>query len=193
MADRYSPRVRAFMYAVTALSLPVVVLSGWQAVELGVEPLLGHLGIVVLLFSAVLIAGEMWPIPVSRGEESSDEITVSSTFGFALLLVAPVFFTILAQAVALVIDWRVRGSDPRALLFNVGKYAFAFTGARAVYALAAGEPFTLPACPSRACWRRSSPAPPSSSSTTASSGWPSPCACGSACGAWSPTTSPGSS
>ena len=28
--------------------------------------------------AVVLVAGEMWPIPVSRGEESSDEITVSA-------------------------------------------------------------------------------------------------------------------
>jgi diguanylate cyclase (GGDEF)-like protein len=142
VADRYSTRVRVFMWTVSALSVPLLAVTGWQALELGLGPLLGHLGIVVVLFSVVLVAGEMWPIPVSRGEESSDEITVSSTFGFALLLVAPVFFTILAQAVALVIDWRVRGRSWQALLFNVAQYAFAFAGARAVYALAAGEPFT---------------------------------------------------
>jgi diguanylate cyclase (GGDEF)-like protein len=130
------------MWTVTVLSLPLLVVTAVQAVDLGLEPLLGHFGIVVLLFSAVLVTGEMWPIPVSRGEESSDEITVSSTFGFALLLVAPVFFTILAQAVALVIDWRVRGRSWQAVLFNVAQYAFAFAGARAVYALSAGEPFT---------------------------------------------------
>ena len=141
MSDRYSTRVRAFMWTVSALSVPLLLVTGQQAVQLGSEPLLGNLGVVVALFSVVLVAGEMWPIPVSRGEESSDEITVSSTFGFALLLVAPVFFTILAQAVALLIDWRVRRRSFQAVLFNIAQYAFAFAGARAVYALAAQEPF----------------------------------------------------
>jgi hypothetical protein len=140
--DRYSGRVRIYMWSVTALSVPLLVLVGRQAAEVGYQPLLGQLGVVVAMLSVVLVAGEMWPIPVSRGEESSDEITVSSTFGLALLLVAPVFFTILAQTVALVVDWWVRGRTWQSLLFNIAQYAFAFAGARAVYALAAQQPFT---------------------------------------------------
>ena len=141
MTDGYSTRVLVFMWSVTVLSVPLLVLTAEQAVDVGPEPLLGQLGIVVALFSVVLVAGEMWPIPVSRGEETSDEITVSSTFGFAMLLVAPVFFTILAQAVALVIDWKVRGRAWSSLPFNVAQYAFAFSGARASYCLVAQEPF----------------------------------------------------
>ncbi len=183
MAERYTAPVRGYMWIVTVLSVPLLLVTGQQALALGLEPLLGHLGIAVLLFSVVLVAGEMWPIPVSRGEESSDEITVSSTFGFALLLVAPVFYTILAQAVALVIDWRVRGRSWQALLFNIAQYAFAFAGARAVYALVAREPFTPTGEAEPTCWPPWCPAPSSSSSTTGSSAWPSPCACGCRCGA----------
>ncbi|MDP9466364.1 MAG: bifunctional diguanylate cyclase/phosphodiesterase, partial [Actinomycetota bacterium] len=111
-------------------------------VQAGAYPLQGQLGLVVGLFALVLVAGEMWPIPVSRGEESSDEITVSSTFGFALLLLVPVGYAVLAQAVALVIDWKVRGRPWASLPFNVSQYALAFLGARAVYALLAQVDFT---------------------------------------------------
>ena len=142
MDDRYGLRVHVVMWSVTALVTPLIVWTAVLAVRAGLEPLLGHAGLVVALFSVVLIAGEMWPIPVSRGEESSDEITVSSTFGFALLLLAPVFYVILAQAIALVIDWRVRDRPWYGLPFNIAQYALAFAGSRAVYATVAREPFT---------------------------------------------------
>ena len=141
MDSGYSPRVLRYMWLVTALGLPVFAFTGMQAVQAGTAPLRGSLGIIVVLFSAVLIAGEMWPVLVSRGEESSDEITVSSTFGFALLLVAPVFYTILAQAIALAIDWRLRRRPWVSLPFNIAQYALAFAGSRAIYGLVAGQPF----------------------------------------------------
>lgn len=78
------------MWAVTAAATPLIALTAWQALTAASE-LRGQIVGVIALFSAVLVAGEMWPIPVTRGEEGGDEITVSSTFGFALLLVAPVF------------------------------------------------------------------------------------------------------
>ena len=139
--DQYNARVLTFIWSVTALSVPLVLLTAWQALEVGPQPLIGHLGVVVAVFAVVLVAGEMWPVPVSRGEASSDEVTVSSTFGLALLLVAPLFLTILAQAVALVIDVKVRGRSWRSLPFNIAQYAFAFVGARAAYALVSQEPF----------------------------------------------------
>ena len=133
-----------FMWLVTALATPLIVLTAWQAL-----PQVGDHGypllVVIALFSLVLVGGEMWPIPVARGEEGGDEITVSSTFGFALLLVAPVFWTVLAQTVALVIDWKVRGRQWHRLPFNIGQYAIAFAGARLTYAAMAGEPFSATA------------------------------------------------
>ena len=129
------------MWAVTAAATPLIALTAWQALTAASE-LRGQIVVVIALFSAVLVAGEMWPIPITRGEEGGDEITVSSTFGFALLLVAPVFWTILAQSVALLIDWKVRGRLWHRLPFNVGQYALAFIASRAIYALVAGLPFT---------------------------------------------------
>ena len=141
MDGQDSPALRLFMSAVTVVATPLVALTAWQAAA-HLDDLTPHLVIVTVLFSLVLVAGELWPIPVARGEEGGDEITVSSTFGFAMLLVVPVFFTVLAQAVALAIDWKLHGRQWHRLPFNIGQYALAFTGARATYALVAGEPFT---------------------------------------------------
>ncbi len=138
----YSRRVHALMWSLTLLVTPLIAWTAWCTFEVGAYPVQGRVGLVVALFSLVLIAGEMWPIPVSRGEETSDEITVSSTFGFALLLLVPVGYAVLAQTAALVIDWKVRGRSWSTLPFNVSQYALAFLGARAVYALLADVPFT---------------------------------------------------
>ena len=94
-----------YMWAVTALAVPVMFVVSAQALH---EPLPARVGLAIAIFSSVLVLGEMWPIPVARGQEAGDEITVSSTFGFALLLVGPVFYAIAAQALALGIDWAVR-------------------------------------------------------------------------------------
>lgn len=136
MTGTVSRRLLLFMWAVTAAATPLIARTAWQALTAAGE-LRGQIVVVIALFSAVLVAGEMWPIPVTRGEEGGDEITVSSTFGFALLLVAPVFWTILAQSVALLIDWKVRGRLWHRLPFNVGQYALASIASRAIYALVA--------------------------------------------------------
>ena len=129
MEGQDSPALRLFMWAVTAVAAPLIALTGWQALS-HVDELDGHLIAVISLFSLVLVAGELWPIPVARGEEGGDEITVSSTFGFALLLVVPVFFTVLAQTVALAIDWKLHGRQWHRLPFNIAQYAIAFAAAR---------------------------------------------------------------
>ncbi|MDP9466337.1 MAG: hypothetical protein M3P31_03720, partial [Actinomycetota bacterium] len=67
----YSRRVHVLMWSVTLLAAPLVAWTAWRTVQAGAYPLQGQLGLVVGLFALVLVAGEMWPIPVSRGEESS--------------------------------------------------------------------------------------------------------------------------
>ena len=128
-----------YLWTVAALAAPLVYVFARQA--LTDEQLDARTGIAIAIFSAVLIIGEMWPIPVARGQEAGDEITVSSTFGFALLLIAPVFYAIAAQALALIIDWIVRRRPLTRLPFNIAQYAFAFAAARAAYVAFAGEPF----------------------------------------------------
>jgi diguanylate cyclase (GGDEF)-like protein len=127
------------MWTVSALTAPLLLLVTVQAVHIG---LTARVGLAIVIFTAVLVIGEMWPIPVARGQEAGDEITVSSTFGFALLLVAPVFWAIAAQTLALIIDWIVRRRPLDRLPFNIAQYALAFMAARFAYSDLAGLPFT---------------------------------------------------
>jgi diguanylate cyclase (GGDEF)-like protein len=133
--------LRVYMSVVVVLALPLIALVARQALAGYGVTLNGHNGPIVALLSVVLIVGEMWPIPVARGQEAGDEITVSSTFGFALILVAPVFFAIAAQAIALAIDCAVRGRPWGRLPFNVAQYSLAFASARLVYGMLAGQTF----------------------------------------------------
>ena len=142
MYGKDSPRLTAYLWVVTAVAAPVIFIVGHQAALLGASGL-GRRGITtVVTLSFILIAGELWPIPVARGEEAGDEITVSSTFGFALLLLGPVFYVVVAQAVALIVDGIVRHRRLNRLPFNVAQYALAFIAARIVYSALTGQPLT---------------------------------------------------
>src|ERR1700753_2179403 len=130
-----SPRLTAYLWLVTAVALPVIYVVGREAAVVAASGL-GSRGItIVLTLSLILIAGELWPIPVARGEEAGDEITVSSTFGFALLLLAPGLYVGVAQTVALVVDGIVRHRRLKRLPLHVAQYALAFIAARIVYAM----------------------------------------------------------
>jgi diguanylate cyclase (GGDEF)-like protein len=100
---------------------------------------------IVLPLCLVLIVGELRPIAITRGEDSSDEISISSTIGIALVLVAPVGVAILAQGLALAADEcrdrTRRGTPPWLRLgFNVGQYSLAFLAARVSFAAITGQP-----------------------------------------------------
>ncbi len=142
MYGKDSRRLTAYLWLVTAVAVPVIFIVAKQAALLGASGL-GSRGVtIVATLSAVLIAGELWPIPVARGEEAGDEITVSSTFGLALLLLAPVFYVVVAQAVALIVDGLVRHRRLNRLAFNIAQYALAFIAARVGYAALTGQPIS---------------------------------------------------
>lgn len=134
--------LRAYMWTVILVAAPLVAFAVRAAVHGYSDMPSGTILAITAIFCVILIVGELWPIPVSRGRKAGDEITVSSTFGFGLLFVAPVFVAIAAQAVALTIDAISRRRPLDRLLFNIAQYAIAFLGARLVYALAAGRAFT---------------------------------------------------
>jgi diguanylate cyclase (GGDEF)-like protein len=142
MYGKDSRRLTAYLWLVTAVAIPIIFVVGKQAVVLGASGLGGRGITIVATLSLILIAGELWPIPVARGEEAGDEITVSSTFGFALLLLAPVFYVVVAQTIALIVDGIVRHRRLNRLPFNVAQYALAFIAARVVYAALTGQPIT---------------------------------------------------
>ena len=50
------------------------------------------------LLGLALILGELRPIPISRGDDTTDNITISTTFAVALVLVGPLSFALAVQA-----------------------------------------------------------------------------------------------
>jgi len=59
-----------YLWTVAALAAPLVYLFARQA--LTDDQLDARTGIAIAIFSAVLIIGEMWPIPVARGQEAGE-------------------------------------------------------------------------------------------------------------------------
>jgi diguanylate cyclase (GGDEF)-like protein len=95
-------------------------------------------GWVLVSLVLVLVIGELRPISIARGEAQADEVSISSTVGMALLLVAPLGIVMAAQALALTADAvrpanRQRPRMASRLIFNIGQYALAFAAARLVF------------------------------------------------------------
>lgn len=116
--------LRVLVAAVTLAGLTAVayhaVSGGLDTSPWGLELLL-----VLGLFS---IAGELLPIKIKRREQES-EITVSTTFSFALLLILGPLSAVLAQGIASLID-DIRHRKPLwKMMFNAGQYCLSLEGA----------------------------------------------------------------
>ena len=95
---------------------------------------LRHHLLIVVVAAVLLVAGEMKPIPVSRGTDAGDELSISSTMAMALLLLLAPGVACLTQGVALVVDeMRERRKWDR-LFFNISQYTISLLAARAVFA-----------------------------------------------------------
>lgn len=89
------------------------------------------------LFAAFALAGELLPIRAPHGGEI-EEIGVSTTFGFAILLnygTGPAAFVF---ALSSVVGDVVNGKSPWKTAFNVAQYVLSVAAAGAVYALFGG-------------------------------------------------------
>jgi diguanylate cyclase (GGDEF)-like protein len=114
---------------VTALAAVIWLLSQTSAAHLL------HPTPPMLALAGILILGELRPILISRGEDDGDEITVSSTFALALVLVAPLGFAVFSQVLALIVDDVHRRKELRRILFNISQYTLTLIAARIVFAL----------------------------------------------------------
>jgi diguanylate cyclase (GGDEF)-like protein len=128
------PSFRGYLAVVQAGGVGVAVAATMRDLPLRVGPR----PVVDLCLAGLLVAAELWPFPVPRGEETTDEITLSSTFGLALMLLAPLWLVIAVQGCALVADSLVRRRNWDKLSFNISQYALAYAGADLVYALLVG-------------------------------------------------------
>jgi len=118
-------------------------LAAWTLVELFRTPLDAGIPSLVLLV-VVLVVGELLPITIPRQGRESDEITISTTFAIALLLVAPIGLVVLAQALPMVYDDCRRRKHWSRPLFNTGQYALSYAAARGTFCLLTGEGFLRP-------------------------------------------------
>jgi len=100
--------------------------------------------LVVAMLSVALVLGELRPIPISRGGDLTDWISISTTFVVALIVLGPVSIAVTAQAAAVLIDDGRMRRAPTKLLFNVGQYVITIVAARAVYSWISGTPFAAP-------------------------------------------------
>ena len=135
-----TPGLAVFMLLTCVLGLP---LAAWTVVELLRTPLDVGIANIVLLV-AVLVVGELLPITIPRRGRASDEITISTTFAVALLLVAPIGLVVLAQALPMVFDDCRRRKHWSRPLFNTAQYTIAFVAARGTFCLLTGEGFLRP-------------------------------------------------
>ena len=127
-----------YLFGVSVAGIPLLYISvaniPWEAVR-------AHL-VLMLGMAAVLVISEMVPVPVPRGDDAGDEISISSTVAMAMLLIAPLGFTLIAQVGALVADEARERRRWDRMAFNIGQYILSLTGARLVYSAALGiDPF----------------------------------------------------
>jgi diguanylate cyclase (GGDEF)-like protein len=91
------------------------------------------------LLAVMLFVGELRAIPVPRGDDTTDQLTVSSTFATALVFVGPLGLALLVQAVAVALSDRISGMPRRVLLFNIGQYLLTLAATRIAYSMASGH------------------------------------------------------
>jgi diguanylate cyclase (GGDEF)-like protein len=97
-------------------------------------------GLVLSLLVGTVIIGELRPVPVPRGGDAADMITISTTFTLTLAIVGPVSVALLAQAVAVLIDDAISRRSPVKIAFNVAQYTITVMAAHTAYSLVVGEP-----------------------------------------------------
>src|SRR4051794_21602048 len=78
-------RVQALQWYLTAVSVVGLSLLALAIATVDATDV-SHRLLLVVVAGLLLIAGEMKPIPVSRGADAGDELSISSTMAMALLL-----------------------------------------------------------------------------------------------------------
>lgn len=103
-----------------------------------------YASLLVATLVVVLAIGEFLPIHVSRKGRRTDEITISSTFAFALVLIAPLGLVVLAQTLPLVLDDLRRGKRWSRPVFNSAQYALSFSLSRLTFCALTDQEFFVP-------------------------------------------------
>ncbi len=126
----------AYVGCLAVLGLPLAAWLVWSSWGMPISRTWLSIGIL----AAALILAELLPITIMRGSKTY-AITISGTFSFALVLVAPLGIALIAQTVALALDELRHGRDAVRLLFNISQYTLTFTVSRLVFSALTGEAF----------------------------------------------------
>ncbi len=137
-APAHSRQLTAFVLAVSAagaLAAGVVWArqppwAGWEGQRF-----------ILIVVAIALILGEVRPIPISRGDDSTDQITISTTSALMLLITGPLGFALAVQCAAVLFDDIRARRSPLKIAFNFSQYVLTLVTARAVYSLLSGDPF----------------------------------------------------
>ena len=95
------------------------------------------------LIAWLLVVAELFPILVPRKHRQVNEITVSSSFAFALVIGFGVAPAIVVQAVASIVSDVLHRKPLWKILFNVGAYSVSLGAAGALYLAMGGTPHVL--------------------------------------------------
>jgi diguanylate cyclase (GGDEF)-like protein len=101
---------------------------------------------VAILLAGGVLLGELLPLKIPRRGEH-EELTVSTSFAFALLLLAGLWPAVAAQSVASVVEDAISRKPLWRVVFNVGQYAISLAAASLVLTVAGvggpgADPFT---------------------------------------------------
>src|SRR4051795_1500735 len=126
----------AYLSGVSLAGLPLL---AYAVATVEVADLRRHLALVTIA-ALLLIAGELRPIPVARGADAGDELSISSTIAIALLLLMSPGIACLTQAGALFVD-EMRGRKAWSrLIFNMSQYTLSLLAARVVFSALTQHP-----------------------------------------------------
>ncbi len=95
----------------------------------------------VLVLLACMVIGESQPIMISRGDEESDEVTISATFILAVAVLGPVWLLIPAQILSAGWDDLRRGKDLRRIAFNISQLMISAAATRLAFCLLTGRSY----------------------------------------------------
>jgi len=96
---------------------------------------------ILIVVAIALILGEVRPIPISRGDASTDQITISTTSALMLLITGPLGFALAVQCAAVLFDDIRARRSPLKIAFNFSQYVLTLVAARGVYSLISNDPF----------------------------------------------------
>jgi len=97
--------------------------------------------VILSVLALTLVLGEIRPIPVSRGDSSTDQITISTTSALILVITGPIGFAVAVQCAAVLFDDLRGRRGPLKIAFNFSQYVLTLVAARVVFTLFTDDGF----------------------------------------------------